>query len=274
MVVILRPPNAAGTFYDINSEMLRKQVDIFFRNADAKDRKRNIVAAIVPHSYYSYSGQVAAYAYANIDKSNFVILGTNHSRIGSNFALMKTGMWKVPTGDAIVDEFLANRLLKECNLIEFDVLPHENEFSIEVQLPFILHKFRDIKILPILVNNYLPDQILLEHCKMVGSAIGKLVKREKNWMIIGTSDFSQNIKDVANTDSKLVKPILKLDPKGFFNRLNELNANVCGYGTIAATIFAAKEAGAKKAKLLKYGTSSDLGETLPTTTGYASIIFY
>lgn len=273
--MFLRPPIAAGTFYEINPDMLRKQLDFYFRNATVKTRKSDALVRLAPHSPYIQSGIVAAHSYVNLNKSNFIILGSNHSLYGANFALMKNSLWKTPIGEALVDDSFADKLLKESNLVEFDAIPHEDEFSVEVQLPFLLHKFGDIKILPILVNNQIPDDSLLESCKIVGKSIGKLIKRERNWKLVGSSDLSRTAEKetTEKIDKQLLKSICKLDVKGFFNIINKTNAKVCGYGTIATVIYAAKELGAKKAEMLKYGTSADVEESRDVT-GYASVIFY
>lgn len=273
--MILRPPVSAGTFYEIDSNMLRKQLDFYFRNAAIKSKKRATLARLVPHSPYINSGQVAAHSYVNLAKSKFVIFGSNHSSYGANFALMKNSLWKTPIGEALVDDSFANKLLKESNLVEFDAIPHEDEFSIEVQLPFLLHKFGDVNILPVLVNNQIADNTLLESCKTVGVSIAKLMKKEGNWNLIGSSDLSQNLEleETERIDKLLLRAVRKLDVKGFFNVVNKTHARVCGYGAIATTIFAAKELGAKKAEVLKYGTSADLSEGREIT-GYASVIFY
>ena len=272
--MILRPPVSAGTFYEINSDMLRKQLDFYFKNATTKLGKKDALVRLVPHSPYTISGQIAAHSYVNLGKSNFVILGSNHSMYGADFALMKNSLWKTPIGEALVDDDFANKLMKECNLVEFDAIPHEDEFSIEVQLPFLLHKFGYVKMLPIVVNNQMPDATFLESCEFVGKSIAKLMKREGNWKLIGSSDLSRHIEEetTEKSDRQILKSVKKLDTKGLFGAIAKTNASVCGYGTIATTIFAAKELGAKKADVLKYGTSANLGER--EVTGYASVIFY
>lgn len=275
MVVSLRPPVAAGSFYELDPENLKKQLDFYFRFSIQTKLKNKTIAALVPHSAYIYSGKVAAQAYVNMEKSNFVILGSNHSNYGANFALMKNSLWKTPIGEVIVDSTLADKLIDECPLIEFDVIPHGNEFSIEVQLPFLLHRFRDFKILPILVINQIPDENLLENCRIVGKVLAKLIKKS-NWKIIASSDLSQNIQKefTEKTDKYLMKSISRMDVEGLFEKIRETNAKVCGYGAIASTIFAAKELGAKKVKIVSYGTSADLGEEDTPVVGYASVIFY
>ncbi|MBI2547034.1 MAG: AmmeMemoRadiSam system protein B [Candidatus Aenigmarchaeota archaeon] len=273
--MFLRPPISAGTFYEIDSNMLRKQLDFYFRNAVVKSKKTDALVRLVPHSEYSLSGQIAAHAYVNMTKSNFIIIGSNHSAFGSDFALMKNSLWKTPIGEAVVDNSFADKLMKETPLIEFDAIPHEDEFSIEVQLPFLLHKFGSVNMVPIVVNNQIPDDAFLESCRTVGKSVAKWMKKGKDWKLIGSSDLSRRMEeeDTIKTDKLLLKHISKLDVKGFFNIINKLNVKVCGYGAIATTLFAAKELGAKKAEILKYGTSGEIPGNM-TVTGYASLIFY
>jgi len=277
MVIFIRPPVVAGTFYDLDPTMLRKQIDACFR-IKTKYPKKKIIAAVVPHAGYIYSGGVAAHAYSIIEKSNYLILGTNHSGTGANFALMKRGLWKTPLGELAVDEGMADKLMKECSLIEFDAIPHEKEHSIEVQLPFLQYRFgSDFKFVPLTVLSEFADKFLLENCRVVGKAIGKVLKGEKNkWIIISSSDFSHFIpqETAEKIDKYTIKSILKLNEEEFIENVSEKRASICGFGSIATSIVAAKELGAKKADLLKYATSGDVTEEYHSVVGYASIIFY
>ncbi len=277
MAIFLRPPIAAGTFYDIDVTMLRKQLGSCFK-VKFKKPKKKVIAAIVPHAGYVYSGSIAAHAYSSLEKNNYLILGTNHSGLGARFALMKKGLWKTPLGEIVIDEGFANKLLSECKLVEYDVMPHENDHSIEVQLPFLQYRFgSDFNFVPLSVLNDIADEDLVESCKIVGKAIGKTIKKEKGrWTVLASSDFSHFIPRLAaeKTDKYLIKSILKLDEREFIERINEKRASVCGYGAIATCISAAKELGAKKAELLKYGTSADVTQEDHSVVGYATIIFY
>ncbi|MBI2084213.1 MAG: AmmeMemoRadiSam system protein B [Candidatus Aenigmarchaeota archaeon] len=276
MVVILRSPIAAGMLYDLNPDNLRKQLDYFLENAKTKKLKERVVAALVPHSSYIYSGKVATEFYSAVDQSNFVIIGSNHAAYGSAFTTMRNCLWKTPIGEVVVDDFFADRLLKESGMVEFDAFAHEQEYSIEVQLPFLLHKIGEFKMLPIAVNDQLPDKEFLENCRAVGRMIGKLAKAMGGWKIIGSSDLSKAAQKefVEIADRQLFKSITKLDCKDLFSRVKGENKGVCGYGAIATTIFAAKEMGAKRGRVVGYGTSADIDETMLPVTGYASVIFY
>ena len=63
------------------------------------------------------------------------------------------------------------------------------------------------------------------------------------------------------------------DQKKFFETIKNTKASICGFGTISTVIAAAKKLGAKKAKLLKYATASEVAK-IYSSTGYASIIIY
>lgn len=277
MVVFLRPPMFAGTFYNLDPGLLKKQIDTCFKIKPRYEKKK-IKAAIVPHAGYVYSGSVAAHVYSIIEKANYLILGTNHSGMGADFALMKRGLWKTPLGEVIVDENMADKLMKECNLIEYDVIPHENEHSIEVQLPFLQYKFgNDFKFLPLTVLSNFVDKNLLENSKAVGKAIGKVLKKKREeWIILASSDFSHHIPHTTaeKIDKYTIKSILKMNEDEFIKSVNEKRASICGIGAITTVMAVAKEMGAKKAELLKYATSGDVTKERHSVVGYASIIFY
>ncbi|MCX6821860.1 MAG: MEMO1 family protein [Candidatus Aenigmarchaeota archaeon] len=276
--MIIRQPTVAGMFYNLNSEMLKKQIKSCFDHklGPKKIEEENFIAAVVPHAGYPYSGHVAAWTYSKIPKCNYIILGPNHSGFGSRFGLMREGLWKTPLGSANIEDKTAKKLIESCPLLEFDILSHESEHSIEVQLPFLQYRFgEDFKFIPICVMNEFPSFDFLEECKVVGKSIAKVLKKEKKkWIIIASSDFSHYIPyDFAYaTDKYVIDAILKLDEKDFFARIQEKNASICGFGPIAITIIAAKELGAKKGELLKYATSGDVTQDRSSVVGYGSII--
>jgi len=279
-MISIRQPVAAGSFYSSDTETLKKQiVESFSHKLGPKGFKnQELVAAVVPHAGYMYSGPVAAWVYSRIEKANYIILGPNHSGMGENFAVMKNGLWKTPLGEVVIYEEIAEKLLKECDILNYDVIAHQHEHSIEVQLPFLQHKFgNDFKFVPITILNEFADDFLLENCRLVGKAIAGVIKKQKGkWIILASSDFSHYVpqKMAKEIDLSIVKEIKKMDEKKFFGKIVEKSASVCGFGAIAITMVAAKELGAKKADLLKYATSGDVTGETDSVVGYASLIIY
>ena len=269
---MIRKPAVAGSFYPLDKDRLNKLLKRCFENIDQKSE--NIVSAVVPHAGYIYSGKVAAYSYSKMKKSNFIILGTSHSIIGSKFGIMKEGLWATPLGRIEIDKDLSEKLLEKSPLLEYDVLSHEQEHSIEVQLPFLQYKFgNDFKFVPINIKSEYPTNGFLEECIIIGKAIASSIKN-KNWTIIASSDFSHYVpkKYAELVDKYIIDSILKLNEKDFFSRINEKNASVCGFGAIAIAIVASKKLEAKKGELLKYSTSADVTGDEKSVVGYSSIV--
>jgi len=276
--MIIRPPAVAGMFYNLNAEMLRKQIKSCFDHklGPKKIKEEKFIATVVPHAGYPYSGSVAAWSYSRIPKCNYIILGPNHRVFSSRFGVMKEGVWKTPLGSANIDDKVASKLIDSSPLIEYDILAHESEHSIEVQLPFLQYRFDEkFKFVPICVINEYPSFDFLEECKVVGKTIANVIKKEKKkWIIIASSDFSHYIphEDAFSTDNYVIDAILRLNEKDFFLRLQERNASVCGFGPIAIAMVASKNLGAKKGELLKYTTSGDITADKGAVVGYGSII--
>ncbi|MEM5773125.1 MAG: MEMO1 family protein [Candidatus Aenigmatarchaeota archaeon] len=279
-MITIRQPAAAGTFYSYDVENLKKQIsESFLHKFGPKGlKKQEFIAAIVPHAGYMYSGPVAAWVYSRIEKANYIIIGPNHTGIGAQFSIMKSGLWKTPLGEVAIQDEIAEKLLKESRILEQDVVAHQHEHSIEVQLPFLQYRFGgDFKFVPIAILNEFADEVLLENCKLIGKAIANVIKKDKEkWIILASSDFSHYVpqKIAKKIDLSLIEEIKKLDDKKFFEKISEKNASVCGFGGIASAIVAAKELGAKKGELLKYATSGDITGEMNSVVGYASVIIY
>jgi len=278
--MLIRPPAVAGEMYSIEKEMLKKEIENSFNHPKGPKsfKKQKVIAAIVPHSNYLTSGPVAAWVYSRLEPANYLILGTNHSNEGSNFSISKKGMWKTPLGELIISETLSDALTNESKIIDYDILAHQNEYSVELQLPFLQYRFgNDFKFVPIVVRNDFPDDTLLESCKLVGKSIAKVVKKSgDDWKILGSTDFSRDLPSrlAKENDRELIKSILKLDEKSLFSKIATKNINMCGYGTVATVLIAAKELGARKGELLKYATSFEITGENVSATGFASIIIY
>ena len=277
--MLIRPPAVAGEMYSIEKEMLKKEIESSFSHPKGPKsfKRQKLIGAIVPHSNILTSGPIAAWAYSRLEPANYLILGANHSKEGSAFSISKKGMWKTPFGEVIINENLADALTNESKILDYDIVAHENEFSIEMQLPFLQNLFGEFKFVPIVVRNDFPDETLLESCKLVVKGIGKVLKKSnEEWKILASSDFSRDVpvRIAKENDKELIKSISKLDEREFFSKIAAKNINMCGYGAIATAMVAAKVMGAKKGELLKYATSSEIDEGSVSTTGFASIIIY
>ena len=271
--MLVRAPIAAGSYYSLEKERLLKEIEVSFfgKNGPKEIKEEKVLGVISPHIEYAY-GYFYAWSYHKVKKSNFIIIGTNHLSNTSNFSIAKKGIWKTPLGGVLVDEKSANEISERVSFLEFDMISHNNEYSIEVQLPFLQYKFNnDLKFVPILIKS--TQENFFEQARFLGSEIGDFAKKG-NWTIIATSNFSILPKKLTEeTDNYLISSILKLDENEFFERIIETNSGVCGYYPIISLICAMKKVKAKKGLLLKYSALENVHPDPLKAIGCASIIF-
>lgn len=263
----MRQTTVAGQFYPQNPKSLKKELGRCFK--DVAISEKPILGAVVPHAGYIYSGHVAAQAYAQLPRANtYILFGPNHTGYGSPVALSQD-TWTTPLGVVETDREIGKQLAG--TIIDFDELAHHYEHSIEVQIPFLQHRFgSDFKILPICMG--LQDE---ETAMEVGKEVALAAKTTgKKVVFIASSDFTHYQPDsvAREQDSYLIEAILEMDIPEFYRRREERSISACGFGPIAATLAATKEFGASNVSLIKYATSGDVSGDISGVVGYAAII--
>jgi predicted class III extradiol MEMO1 family dioxygenase len=282
----IREPVVAGTFYPFDPGHLKEQLNSLFSGIKTEQK---CLGAVSPHAGYEYSGRTAAFAISSLRQAKtFVVLGPNHQGFGAGFSIMGSGAWRTPLGEVAVNPDISRELIKS-GIVQEDSTAHLQEHSIEVQLPFLQHRFGtrtlqlDMKstsksnasaqtntfdFVPICIMNTGYSGEFLKECKTLGAAIARTIKG-KGIGVIASSDFSHYLPaEVAEEkDSRALKKIIALDTKGLFKILEETSASVCGYGPIAVLMAAAKELGLK-ARLINKSNSGD------STGDYNSVVAY
>ena len=270
-----REPAVVGMFYASSGPELEGQIEWCYRHElgpgaipRVNDRgPREIVAIIVPHAGYLYSGPVAAHAFKELAEDGVsdtaIILGPNHTGYGDPVSMWTGAAWNTPLGMVEVDRKLARELLG--GVVRADETAHIHEHSIEVQLPWLQHLYGGIKIVPIAM---LAQDI--ETARAVGGAISAV---DGNVIIIASSDFTHYEPHAvaAEKDSSLIEAIVGLDEEELYRRCERIDCTMCGYGPVASAIVAAKEMKGGRASLLKYATSGDTSGDFSRVVGYASI---
>ena len=133
---MIRNPAVAGQFYSGSKESLAKETGKLILTAP--EEKVDAIGAISPHAGYAYSGSVAGLTLSSIKpKPIYVIMGPNHTGLGSPFSLSTSDSWATPLGNVTINKTLAAKILKNCPEISKDEFAHIQEHSIEVQLPIL-----------------------------------------------------------------------------------------------------------------------------------------
>lgn len=268
----IREPAVAGMFYERDRKALRKTLAGLFSNLKTGPRFEAVVS---PHAGYAYSGRTAARAISSLrEGKRFIILGPNHTGIGSEFSLISSGSWKTPLGDVRIDSKIA-KSIEESGITEEDGLAHFREHSIEVQLPFLQHRFgREISFVPISIMGFGYTGAFLGRCEELGSCLAGIAMKSKA-ILIASSDFSHFISMQAAKEKDLgaIEKIKELDLEGFFRTLHESHASVCGYAPIAVLMAAARKLGWRRVEVLDYTSSGEATGDMSEVVAYASIGF-
>lgn len=263
-----RTPVVAGKFYP----GVKTQWEALVRRyLVAPDAQTPAFLAMVPHAGYIYSGAIAGETLANVVLSETVLLlGPNHTGLGTPLSLWPQGRWLLPGAHLEVDEALAARILAAVPAIQPDHLAHVQEHSLEVILPFLWAKKQSTRIVPLAVAEHRPEALF--------SAAKDLAKVLLQWgkpvLIIVSSDMSHFLtaEEAKTRDSLAVRAILDLDPRDLLATVRSENISMCGALPMAMGLAAVKDLGASTAQLIRYGNSGEQSGDLSQVVGYAGMV--
>jgi AmmeMemoRadiSam system protein B len=152
-----RPPAVAGMFYSDKPQELAAAVRSYVAEAAPPAAAKPPKAVVAPHAGYIYSGPIAGTAYAALaprgkEIERVILVGPSH-RVGfPGVAASSAGSFETPLGPVAVDREAVTLLLKEGRAREFEPA-HENEHSLEVQLPFLKQVCPNARIVPLLAGD-------------------------------------------------------------------------------------------------------------------------
>jgi AmmeMemoRadiSam system protein B len=285
----VRRPAVAGQFYPGDRASCIRMIEQCLPTRPSPDLPEKIVAGLVPHAGWVFSGAVAARVFAAIHAQGvpetFVLLSAMHRWGASRPAIYARGRWATPLGEVEVDAELAAAILEAgAGLLINSPQAHSGEHSIEVQVPFIQYLFPEAKILPTLLP---PDEDAARAGEVIGQAVSTA---QRPIAVIGTTDLThygatyygfapagtgdQALAWVRANDERVINLILAMRAEGIVAE-TAAHHNACGGGAVAGTVAAARTLGAEKGYLLEYTTSHHVMPRGPATdfVGYAAIVF-
>lgn len=324
--MIIREPAVAGQFYPANPDKCRAELlelvkassadaEADARVAKTDDRRLTgesvpepsgiprrigpqhasgfpqLMGGLVPHAGWMCSGGVAAGVFTALAASRspdvVILFGGVHRYGGRQAAVFCTGRWNTPLGPLEIDARLAERILGYTNLIVDDHYAHEDEHSIEVQMPFVKHLFPEAKVVPIMVP-------AAPTAHEVGEAVGRTLSAYKyDGLIVGTTDLTHygprygfvpqgvgakgNAWAKTENDRRFIDLVCAMRTKELVAEAAD-RKNACSGGAAAATLAAVSALGATRGVLLKHTTSSEvLAGQFPgeqnDSVGYAGVVF-
>jgi AmmeMemoRadiSam system protein B/AmmeMemoRadiSam system protein A len=268
-----RKPIVAEIFYHGDADRLSSQIDSFLQNVK-KDSSPSgkILALIAPHAGYGYSGQVAAHAYRLVqgkDYQTVVIIGPSHRHGFNGCSIYLKGAYETPLGTVEVNEALASELSKASGF-KYVAQAHQQEHSIEVQVPFIQKVLPRAKIVPVLMG--------IQSRKTITTLANALseVLPDKKALVIASTDLSHFFpKQKANeTDSNTASLIRSFETDSLIRKLTRGENIMCGGGPVVSTLLYTQSCGKPEVEILRYADSSDAGGSKSQVVGYLAAVLY
>jgi AmmeMemoRadiSam system protein B/AmmeMemoRadiSam system protein A len=276
--LVNRKPAVAGQFYPADPKELRNQLVELFAKAQP-NQCSNVIAIIVPHAGYVFSGGVAASAFNQIDTGrsydNIFVIASSHHELFDGASIYTDGNYLTPLGEVKVNLELARKLKKENKVFDFGSALHNNEHALEVELPFLqYHMKKDFSIIPIMVGTQKEGT-----CKKIGEAL-KPYFNSNNLFII-SSDFSHYpaYKDAIRVDKATADAILANSPALLIatmqsNEASSLETSLCSWPSVLSLLYMTQNNPDITTKLIQYKNSGDSPEgNKDNVVGYNAIAF-
>ncbi len=261
MIAVLRRSAVAGSWYPGTAAAIAEEVDRYLEAAGPVASPGRLVGLVSPHAGLRYSGPVAAHGYGLVRALGerpvtAVLVGPSHRAAFDGVALHARGSWETPLGRVPIDEDLSRALLDADPAVFDDPDVHRDEHSLEMQLPFLQRLLPGLRIVPALMGSQSREEV----DALAGALAKALAGRPA--LLVASSDLSHyQPADVASRlDADVVRAVGGYDPEGLMARLETHHNVACGGGPVVAVMKAARELGAERATVLKYGHSGDVGE--------------
>ena len=271
----VREPAVAGSFYPADSLELLKMVQGHLDSVEnLPEIDGQLLALIVPHAGLIYSGQIAAYGYKLLENSGIdkvILCGPSHRFSFQGLSVFGPFVnWKTPLGVVKCNNSICDKLISFDNNIEIIRQAHQQEHSLEVQLPYLQTVLDNFELIPIAMGNQ--DK---ENIDLLTKAL-ESIDTSKNIIMIASSDW-QHFRPASEgwkLDSLGLSCFENMDMDKLERHLESKEVEMCGGGPAVAVMKAAISKGADKVKILKYGNSGDITGDKSNVVGYAAVAIY
>ena len=269
----VRPSPIAGKWYEGDPKMLARIVDEYLDEAQLPDLEGDVIAVIAPHAGHIYSGPVAGYAFAALRGRTpdlVAVIAPMHHPYFEPLITTAHEAYSTPLGKILVDKDALRELdvvLK--SEVGFGLAPVERdpEHSLEIELPFLQRALASKwKLLPVMVRAREPR---------VSQGLGKAlahVLRDRNFVMVASTDLSHfyNQQTALTYDRAMLNEIESFNPDAAFDVERAGKGFACGLGAFTAVMWAARELGADKVKVLRHATSGNVTGDYSSVVGYGA----
>lgn len=172
--LVRRPHIMAGLFYPETPADARRAIEHYLKPAaspqssgeGSMDAPRPVAAIIVPHAAWELSGravgaavQAASRSFGQSAPERIVVIGPTHQGGAQGLYLCESASFETVLGDIPVDSSFAAEFESCGTSFLFNDIPHLEEHSIEIVLPFLKFAFPETPIVPILFSGSRPSDV-------------------------------------------------------------------------------------------------------------------
>jgi AmmeMemoRadiSam system protein B len=271
----IRPSPIAGRWYSSDPHRLAEEIDAYIDQANTDSVSGEIIAIMVPHAGHRYSGPVAGYAFsairgmrpdlvAVVSPMHYVypprLITSAHQAYATPLGVIPIDMDTLDALDERLEQEFGERLTR---------VPEDSEHSLEIELPFLQRALEsNFKLLPVMMR----DQST-HTARGLGKALAGVLEG-RNALLVASSDLSHFYPQpvAEKLDHEFLNYVEKFDPQGVLEVEEKGQGFACGRGAVATILWAAKELGANRVRVLNWATSGDVTGDFSQVVGYASAI--
>lgn len=270
--VRVRQPAVAGLFYPAQPAQLVAAVRELLAVAGAEPRPA--LAAVAPHAGYVYSGRTAGQVFARLEVPRCcIVLAPNHTGLGDagqGGSVYAVGAFVTPAGEVPVDESTAAALLAACDLMEDDPAAHAREHAVEVQLPFLLARQPQLRLVPVVLGwSDWP------RTRRLGEALAAVVRGSAEpVLLVASSDMNhyESAAVAAEKDGLALAALERLDGEQLLDVTRRHRVSMCGRVPAAAVLHAARLLGGTAAEVVHRSHSGQITGDDSSVVSYAGAI--
>ena len=274
----VRPPAVAGSFYPRDPAALRQALAACFEPPRGPGRlpatrpdstaQQPVLAGVVPHAGYPYSGPVAAHFFARLSQGplppRVLLLGVDHHGAGSTLSVCDAD-WETPLGRVRTDREIVSLLTK--GLARADTRAHSREHSLEVEMPFLQFVYGDSPLSVVGVQVPFRDFRTLDRWgKGLREALGG-----EQVLYLASSDLSHYLprREARRADARALEALTTLSAEELYRRIEGEGITMCGVAPVTVML-SALDGTYARAEVLSYQDSAD-AEPMDRVVGYASV---
>jgi len=276
----VKEPHLAGRWYPAGPAELAESVRALLGAGGSA--RPDVLAVVVPHAAYQYSGPTAAcgFAAAGAGVRRAVVLAPSHFAGFRGVAFLPMSGYRTPLGVVPIDT-AATAALARAPLVRPNPAVFMREHALEIQLPLLQGLAPECALVPLLVGSLEPGDaaalagvlrpLLAPGTLLVASSDLTHYGRRFDYLPVPPIDAVTVAAAVRRVDEGALERIVALDADGFAAYVERTGATICGRHPIEV-LLRALPAGARGERLA-YTTSLEVTGDYEHTVSYAAVAF-